>query len=533
MDVRRWVAAAAALALLAVPAPTSARTDPVPEGPTTPAWQLRWAPDPRVDGLRAFEFVEEDRANSHPAGQPHIKADGENYRFTMHTVDRDKTTDRQRQEVRGSSKDGQDLILLKGSTWRFTQSMYIPSSLKATTSFTHIMQTKAPGTGTLPMLTMSLQRPGGAPKIQIKLTEGGVTVGSVDLAPLQNRWIDMELEMTLGDAPNGRVRWVLRNGSQTIVDTTRSGVDTWLEDRARPKWGIYRSLGDSSGSLQDCYLLLRNLRAYEWTANPAPTWTRLEAEDAQISGGVVRNDRRDYTGTGFVDYPDGAGYVEFTVNAASAGRAALTFKYANGTTDTDRPLDLVVNGATVASRHPFKYTLSWDEWDTRTISADLRAGVNTIRLTGTNGSNLDNVQVHLTPGATPQPGQRYEAEAGHDHAWRRRVEPRRLLGRRVRQLRQRHRQRRRLDRAGRRGGQRDADDPVCQRHRPEPAHGHRRQRHRRGGRRLVRQYGRVVDVAEPHVHGAACGGRQHDHGDRDHVGRWPQCRLRGNRLIRR
>jgi len=413
MGVRRWVATAAALAVIvAMPVPTSARTDPVPEGPTTPAWQLRWAPDPRVDGLRAFEFVEEDRANSHPAGQPHIKADGDNYRFTMHTVDRDKSTDRQRQEVRGSSKDGQDLILLKGSTWRFTQSMFIPSSLKATTSFTHIMQTKAPGTGTLPMMTMSLQRPGGEPKIQIRLTEGGVTVGSTDLAPLQNRWIDMELEMTLGDAPNGRVRWVLRDGSRTLVDTARSGVDTWLEDRARPKWGIYRSLGDSSGSLQYCYLLLRNLRAYEWTANPAPTWTRLEAEDARISGGVVRNDRRDYTGTGFVDYPDGAGYVEFTVNAATAGRAALTFKYANGDTDTDRPLDLVVNGATVASRHPFKYTLSWDEWDTRTISADLRAGVNTIRLTGTNGSNLDNVQVHLTPGPTPQPGQRYEAEAG-------------------------------------------------------------------------------------------------------------------------
>ncbi|GAA3466048.1 hypothetical protein GCM10018965_006000 [Nonomuraea roseola] len=37
-------------------------------------------------------------------------------------------------------------------------SMYIPSSLKATTSFTHIMQTKMPGTGTGPITVTSLRR---------------------------------------------------------------------------------------------------------------------------------------------------------------------------------------------------------------------------------------------------------------------------------------------------------------------------------------------------------------------------------------
>ena len=41
-------------------------------------------------------------------------------------------------------------------------------------------------------------------------------------------------------------------------------IDTWLDDRLRPKWGIYRSLGDTSGSLQNCYLLLRNLKAYKF-----------------------------------------------------------------------------------------------------------------------------------------------------------------------------------------------------------------------------------------------------------------------------
>jgi hypothetical protein len=389
-------------------APSSAAPQAQAGPRAQPAWQPRWAPEASVDGLNAFETIEDDRANSHKAGQPHIVVDGNNYRFTMHTVDRDIKTDRQRQEVRGMRTAGHDLILLKGSTWRFTQSMYIPSSLKATTRFTHIMQTKAPGTGTLPMLTMSLQRAGSVPKIQLHVTQGNVTVGSTNLAPLQDRWIDVELEMTIGDAPNGKLRWVLRNGASTVIDVTRTGLDTWLDDRVRPKWGIYRSLGDSSGSLQNCYLLLTRMRAYEWSDSPAPPSAAFhEAENATISQGAVKSDHDGYTGTGYVDYNDVTGSaVQWTVTAPAAGRATLTFRYANGTT-TNRPMDIRVNDAVVARGLAFINTLGWDEWDTKTVSANLVAGVNTIRATATTskgGPNLDHVQVQLsvTPPAAPR-----------------------------------------------------------------------------------------------------------------------------------
>src|SRR6266536_2043703 len=52
-------------------------------------WQPMWAPEADVDGLPAFENVEDDRADSHPAGDPHIFVEGNNYRFNMHMVDRD------------------------------------------------------------------------------------------------------------------------------------------------------------------------------------------------------------------------------------------------------------------------------------------------------------------------------------------------------------------------------------------------------------------------------------------------------------
>src|ERR687884_614676 len=66
--------------------------------------------------------------------------------------------------------------------------------------------------------------------------------------------------------------------------------------------------------------------------------TRLEAESATISGGTVANNHPGFTGTGFVDYTNAAGgFVKFTVDAAQAGTATLTFRYANGST-TARPV---------------------------------------------------------------------------------------------------------------------------------------------------------------------------------------------------
>jgi hypothetical protein len=238
---RRHVLAAGAAAALLSPQAT---------------WDLRWSPEANRDGLRAFETIEDDRADSHTAGQPHIYVQDNNFRFTMHTVDRDTSTDRQRQEVTGGRNPagGAYMQWKSGETWRVTYSMYIPSSLKATTTFTHIMQTKQPGTGTSPITVTSLRRSHFVPNI---------LVGRTDLAPLHNKWIDVEYEIKIGNGTSGRVRWVIRSAGTTVIDATKSGVDTFLADRVRPKWGIYRSLGDTSGSLQNCYLLLTKLRAYK------------------------------------------------------------------------------------------------------------------------------------------------------------------------------------------------------------------------------------------------------------------------------
>jgi chitin-binding protein len=358
------------------------------------SWQLRWSPEASQAGLSAFETIEDDRANSHPAGQPHIFVEGNNFRFNMHTVDRDTSTDRQRQEVTGNRTPSGYLEWKLGETWRVTYSMYIPASLKATTTFTHIMQTKQPGTGTLPITVTSLRRVNGTQTIEHKVYGPDILVGRTNLEPLQDKWIDIEYEIKIGNGTAGSVRWVVRSAGTTVIDATKSGVDTFLADRVRPKWGIYRSLGDTSGSLQNCYMLLTNMRAYQLVAASS---TRYEAENATISQGVVESDHAGFSGTGFVNLDNVTGsYVEFGgVTATQAGNATLRIRYANGTT-ANRPMDVAVNGTVVSAARAFNGTGAWTTWATSTVTVPLNAGANTIRMTATTangGPNLDYIEI--------------------------------------------------------------------------------------------------------------------------------------------
>ncbi|MEW2048745.1 Tat pathway signal sequence domain protein [Streptomyces sp. NPDC005476] len=249
----------------AVAGAAAASTAGLPGTAHAASWQQKWAPSASSAGLGAFETVEDDRADSHTSGQPHIFTTGNNWRFNMHMADRDTSTDRQRQEVTGL-RNGSGSNYLKwtsGQTWRVTYSMYIPSSLKATTTFTHIMQMKQPGSGSSPIVVQSLRRVNGKQTIELKLAIDDILVGRTPLDPLHDTWTDVDFQIKVGNGSAGSVRWILKSGGSTVIDASKTGVDTFLADRVRPKWGIYRSLGDTSGSLQDTYLLLTGLRGYQ------------------------------------------------------------------------------------------------------------------------------------------------------------------------------------------------------------------------------------------------------------------------------
>jgi len=222
------------------------------------AFVQKWAPNPGVAGLKAFAGIEDDRSDSHPSAT-HIFAESDQYRFVMHKADRDGA-DRQRNEVRAIQTGSTRHDMKKGETWRFTYQMYIPASLKGTTSFTHVFQVKHTGVDS-PVVTMSLFRSGSTETVEMRLFGAGqAKLGSTPLAPLRARWIDVEIEIKVADS--GSLRFTLKDAGRTVVTASRSGFDTWLGgDQAHPKWGIYRSVNDSA-QLQDTYLLLRNMKAY-------------------------------------------------------------------------------------------------------------------------------------------------------------------------------------------------------------------------------------------------------------------------------
>ena len=143
--------------------------------------------------------------------------------------------------------------------------------------------------------------------------------------------------------------------------------------------------------------------------------TRYEAENSPATcGGAVASNHSGYSGSGFCDTSNAVGAAaQFTVSAASAGTATLNIRYANGGA-TNRPADVSVNGGVVQAGFAFEGTGAWNAWVTRTLTAPVNVGNNTIRIAATTAGGLGNIDYldfevgPTTPPttSTPQPGGR-------------------------------------------------------------------------------------------------------------------------------
>jgi len=133
-----------------------------------------------------------------------------------------------------------------------------------------------------------------------------------------------------------------------------------------------------------------------------------EAEDATIIGGAVEHanvnspGHAGFTGRSFVDYinPDGD-YIEWYVSSCDEGPATAAFRYALAS--NNRPLQVLVNGQEVDSGLlDFGPTGSWSTWADVSVSVNLNAGSNVIRLvaSGRSGANMDSLTL-APPVATP------------------------------------------------------------------------------------------------------------------------------------
>ena len=386
--IRRLVLISATAVLLVSAGPASADAHGGAQRPGHgPRWELRWSPEPAVDGMNAFEALEDDRRGSHPEAQPHIRPVRNAYRFDSHVVDRDGA-DRMRNEVRGMrTHDGRKLEIGKDEIWRISYQMYIPDTLDATTNFTHIWQLKVSDVGT-PVAQLSLQTHDGVPKIEARYwdlpTNAVHPFATTDLAPLQNKWISTTLEFASAD--DGYLRWILRDGRHTLVDQRVDHVDLWFtgEQYNRPKWGVYRSL--ASPGLQDTYLLVRDLKAWQYgrgrppVALPPPDRSpgAYEAERiGNIFEGAAEPGRCAVCSGGQKVLLTGGNIYDYTVVkgvlADTTGTRQMTV---HALVDGAQTFSVSVNGADAI---PVPMTGSRDTVTTATVAVPLVAGVNSIR----------------------------------------------------------------------------------------------------------------------------------------------------------
>lgn len=141
-------------------------------------------------------------------------------------------------------------------------------------------------------------------------------------------------------------------------------------------------------------------------ATPTPVGNGIyEAEKARFTDAVVDTKHTGYSGTGYVDFNWSlGGNIEWDINVAKTGAYNLTFRYANASTNGNRPMEIRVNSNVVRISHDFNTTSEWTTWSETNVIVNLNQGNNVIRATGLTddgGPNIDYLKVSESNGPVP------------------------------------------------------------------------------------------------------------------------------------
>jgi rhamnogalacturonan endolyase len=121
-----------------------------------------------------------------------------------------------------------------------------------------------------------------------------------------------------------------------------------------------------------------------------------QAESTSVSGGVtIDNDRNDYNGSGFANFPASGGVVQWNnIDGNGGGSKTLVFRYSLGA-GASRAGRLVINRA--AQNITFASAGGWTVWQNQNVAVTLLPGsVNAVRLEST-GADLANIDQLVAP----------------------------------------------------------------------------------------------------------------------------------------
>ncbi|MFK8016359.1 MAG: hypothetical protein AB8G17_13075 [Gammaproteobacteria bacterium] len=232
-------------------------------------------------GPRAIESPDLYRPNHRDV--QHIIEDkddvvGPHFVFLSHLEadrDRDKAlTDRQRNEIKVYDKSKTDLKAFENDTLQYRWKFKIDSGFEFSKRFTHFFQIKARNergrrkpkdSDKFPVLTFTgvdggRRGNGFQVRHSPSLDADGKRIKfsnlvQKDMALFTGYWIEFFVQITFHDEGHLIVKATNFETGEVLIDIEQVGIDMWRGegrgDFSRPKWGIYRSVGDKASLRAD------------------------------------------------------------------------------------------------------------------------------------------------------------------------------------------------------------------------------------------------------------------------------------------
>ena len=233
---------------------------------------------------QGYNYETPDRSGSH-SSEPfrHITQQWDEaiqrqvFAFHMHAKiddDRGKTdvTDRQRNEIKTDNKSPEAMLAREGESLEMRWKFRLPEGFKTTTKFCHIHQLKgidnSEGTAdvSLPMITFTPRTKSNKQVFQVIFVppveqgSGNQYLAEVDLKEFLGEWVTVTERVTFAQKGHYELSIVRMSDGKELIRVKDSGRCFWRTGTPalRPKWGLYRSVGDNGSlrsSLRDEVLL--------------------------------------------------------------------------------------------------------------------------------------------------------------------------------------------------------------------------------------------------------------------------------------
>lgn len=167
--------------------------------------------------------------------------------------DRCLLSDRQRNEIKIDDKSAEPLKAVQGDTMTYRWQFRLDEGFQAAANFTHLHQISATGSDQ-PLVTLTARRKATETLELIHIDSLGTRtlLHSIDLQPFRGEWIDAVSTVTAAHSGRYALTLTRRRDGVVLLAYDNGSIDMWRDDARilRPKWGIYRSLLDTT-SLRD------------------------------------------------------------------------------------------------------------------------------------------------------------------------------------------------------------------------------------------------------------------------------------------